>query len=165
VPRVYASKVTPDELAALLEELGRELRFAYLESATDSQWLRFRPSLPLTDAVRGRVFGPGCEVQFERKVDGIRVTVLADALPATTLPGSTLDLTNHEADQATYLLWGQYAATADAWVEPGFQRRWHYPLEERPGRVGVYATEYRERATGDLQFVRYVDLAAVEDVE
>ncbi|HEV7214353.1 MAG TPA: hypothetical protein VGP33_04445 [Chloroflexota bacterium] len=164
MPRVYASKVTPAELAALLEELGRDLRFAYLESVTASQWLRFGQSLPLTEAVRGRVFGPGCEVQFERIEGGIRLTVLADALPATTLPGSTLDLTNHDADQVTYLLWGQYAATADAWVEPGFQRRWHYPLEGHPSRVGVYATEYREHASGDLQFVRYVDLVAIEDV-
>ena len=165
MPRIHASKVTKAELTALLEELGGELRFAYLESATDSQWLSYSRTLPLTEAVRGRVFGPGCEVQFEQADGGVRVTVLADALPATTLPGSTLDLSNHDADQATYLLWGQYAATAGAWIEPGFQRRWQYPLEGHPSRVGVRATEYREHASGDLQFVRYVDLAAVEEVE
>lgn len=163
--RVHASQVTKAELAAVLEELGSELRFAYLESATESRWLRFGTSLPLAETVRGRVFGPGCEVQFEQTDENVRVTVLADSLGSTTLPGSTLDLSSLDAERVTYFLWGQYAGATDAWVEPGFQIRWQYPLDERPSRVGVRATEYRDHSSGDLQFVRYVDLAAVEDVE
>ena len=165
MPRVHASQITKSELAALVEELGSELRYAYLESATESRWLRYGTALPLAAAVRGRVFGPGCEVRFEQGDGDVRVTVLADTWRPTTLPGSSLDLSGHDSEQVTYLLCGQYSGAADDWVEPGFQRRWQYPLDGRPGRVGVRATEYRDHASGELQFVHYVDLTAVEDIE
>lgn len=163
MPRAYASQVARTELEPLLAELGAELRYAYLETATDSLWSRYAGDLPVDDALRGRVFGPGCEVQFQRTGDTVHITVLTETPRPTTLVGTTVDLANTETEEVTYLLWGRYAATAGAWVEPDFRRHWRYPLDGQPRRVGVRALEYRDRASGDLQFLRYVDLVPVEE--
>lgn len=163
MPRAYASQVARAELAPLLAELGAELRYAYLETASDSLWSRYAGDLPVDDALRGRAFGPGCELQFQRTGDAVCVTLLTETPRPTTLVGTTVDLANTETEEVTYLLWGRYAAAAGTWIEPGFRRQWRYPLDGQPRRVGVRALEYRDRTSGDLQFVRYVDLVPVEE--
>lgn len=165
MPRVHASQVASTELAPLLAELAPELRYAYLETVTDRTWARYATDLPFGQALRGRVFGPDCELQFQRADAGFRITLLTDTPRATTLVGPTLDLALTDREDVTYLLWGSYAETADAWIEPGFRQPWHYPIEGRPSRVGVQAIEYRDRASGDLHMVRYLDLVPVEAAE
>jgi hypothetical protein len=163
MPRVHASQVARADLPSLLNELRTELRYAYVETATDSVWSRFAPEVSLVEAVRGRAFGPGCEVQFQRDGDSFRVVLITDGRPPVAWAEATIDLATYDSEETRYLLWGVYSAPAGAWVEPGFARRWQYPLDGRPPRVGVRATEYRDRATGDLQFVRYLDLLPIED--
>jgi hypothetical protein len=163
MPRAYASQIANSDLAPLLAELGAELRYAYLETASDCSWSRVGADLALDDALRGRVFGPGGEVQFHRADDAVRITLLTEIPRPTTLIGATVDLAHTEIEEITYLLWGRYAATVGAWIEPGFRRQWRYPLDGQPRRVGVRALEYRDRNSGDLQFLRYVDLIPVEE--
>jgi hypothetical protein len=165
MPRAYASQVARADLAPLLAELRSELHYAYLEMASDCLWSRYATDLPVEEALRGRVFGAGCEVQFQRTGEAMRITLLTEIPRHTTLVGATVDLANAETEEVTYLLWGTFAATSNAWIEPGFQRRWRYPMDGQPRHVGVRAVEYRDRNSGDLQFVRYVDLVPVEDGE
>ena len=165
MPRVHASRLTRADLGTLLDELSADLSYAYLESVTDGMWARYGRALPFDTALRGRVFGPTCEVQFQSDGDSVRLNVLADTARTTTLAGTTLDLNQYDSEDVTYLLWGRYASASNAWVEPGFRQRWHYPIEGQPGRVGVRAIEYRERTSGTLQHVRYVDLVPIEDAQ
>jgi hypothetical protein len=165
MPRVHASKVARADLETLLDELGADLRYVYLESVTDGTWSRYSRALPFDSAQRGRAFGPNCDVQFQRDSDSVRLTVLADSTRTTSLVGPTLDLTSYDSEDVTYLLWGRYARASDAWIEPGFRQRWQYPVDGQPGRIGVRAIEYRERTSGALQHVRYIDLVPVEDAE
>lgn len=165
MPRAYASQVPSADLAPLLAELQSELRYAYLEEAGDCRWARYAPDLPVDESLRGRVFGPDCELQFQRAGAAVRIVLLGDLPRATTAAGATVDLATTESEEVTYLLWGRYTASSNAWIEPGFPRQWRYPVEGQPSRVGVHAIEYRDRTSGDLQFVRYVDLVPFEDGE
>ncbi|HEY8743649.1 MAG TPA: hypothetical protein VIU62_11140, partial [Chloroflexota bacterium] len=116
MPRVHASRLTKADLGSLLDELSAELRYIYLESVTDSTWSRYGRALPFDAALRGRAFGPNCDVQFQRDGDSVRLTVLADSARTTPLVGPTLDLTPYDREDVTYLLWGRYARASNAWV-------------------------------------------------
>lgn len=164
MPRVHASLLVEAALGPLLAELAANLNFAYLETATDATWARYRPDLELTGVLRGRAFGPACDVQFWRELDGYRVRVLSD-LSRPLANGDSIDLAGYDTEDVTYLLWGSHDRSTDRWLEAGFARQWSYPLPDAPRRVGVDAREYRDRVSGDLQFIRYRDLVPVNDGE
>jgi hypothetical protein len=160
--RAHASRLAEAELAPLLERLSEHLAYCYVETPADSRWTRYDAAGSLADAVRGRAFGPRCDFHFRREGGEFAVTILSD-LPAPP-PGAaaSLDLAEFEADEVTYLLWGERPAGASAWTERGWRQQWRYPVEGAPRRVGVRALEYRDRQSGELQFVRYLALAPVE---
>jgi hypothetical protein len=162
MPRVYASRVAEAELAELLGSLSDRLSYAYEETAVAGRWTRFAGA-PAADAVRGRLFGATCEVQFQRGSDGLAVQVCSDEPVPAAAGAASLDLGDCDVDAVTYVLWGEHAPGADAWHEPGYPQRWQYPVDGTPRRVGVGALEYRDRTTGELHFLRYTTLAAVED--
>lgn len=163
MPRAHASQVAEAELGPLLAELADHLRYAYLEGTTGSRWSRFDPALPLDDAVRGRAFGAACDVQFQRRRGGYQVTVLTDLARPIGATEGNIDLASLDSDEVTYLLWGRRSSGDVAWRELRFSQTWQYPLDGAPVRVGVRAVEYRDHATADLQFVRYLDLVPLPD--
>lgn len=159
--RALANWVAEPDLAPSLDDLAAHLAYLYVETAVEARWSRYADGADLTGAQRGRAFGPRCEVQFQRRGDGYALLLLTD-LPRPG-GGESLDLGQFDQEEGTYALWGVRADGADAWTEPGSPRRWTYPLEPAPRRVGVRAIEYRDHETGALQFRRYVDLVPFEE--
>src|SRR6185312_13852280 len=104
-----------------------------------------------------------CDIQFRREDDGYAVTILTDIPRAASGLAESLDLADLDTENVSYLLWGRHDAESGAWIEPGYRQRWRYPVEGAPARVAVRAIEYRDREGAQLQFVRYLDLVAVED--
>lgn len=161
--RAYASQLTEADLRTLLEELAPNLSYAYVESTSSAAWSTAAEAAISDGATRGRVFGPRCDVQFRREGDGYAVTVITDISRAASGMAESLDLGELDAEEVTYLLWGRREAGGDVWVEPGSRQQWRYPVDGAPGRVGVRALEYRDRERAHLQFMRYLELVAVEE--
>lgn len=151
-----ASRLAEPDLTPFLDDQATHLTYLYVETAGDVRWSRFAAGAATAGAVRGRAFGLRCEVQFRRDGDAYAVLLLTD-LPRPA-GGDNLDLAPFDQEEATYLLWGAREAGAEHWTEAGSARRWTYPLDGTPHRVGVRAVEYRDHDSGELQFTRYLDL-------
>lgn len=163
MPRAHASRLAEAALAPLLDSLAEHLSYCLVETATELHWTTFPPGGATAQAVRGRAFGSRCDVQFRRQDAGFEVTVLTDVERLALPEGESLDLGDLDSDEALYILWGERPPGAAAWSERGFRQRWQYPVEGAPRRVAIRAQEYRDRDTGELQFVRYRALVPVED--
>lgn len=161
--RAYASQLTEADLRTLLDELAPNLSYAYVESASRAAWSLAAEAQIGAELVRGRVFGPRCEVQFRRDGDSYAVTVLTDISRVASGMAESLDLGDLDAEEVTYLLWGRRDVASGAWIEPGYRQQWCYPVGGEPARVGVRALEYRDRERAHLQFMRYLELVAVEE--
>ncbi len=155
-----ASRLAEPDLTPFLHDLAAHFAYLYVETSDDVRWSRFAAAETPSDVVRGRAFGRRCDVQFRRDGDAYAVLLLTD-LPQPA-GADNLDLAPLDQEEATYLLWGLRQADAEHWTEPGATRRWAYPLDGSPRRVGVRALEYRDHETGELQFTRYLDLVPFE---
>ena len=163
MPRAHAIQTSEITFDAVLAAIQGQVEYLYVETASTSHWSTFDVKAIPPLCTRFRAFGSRCDVQCWRQGDQTRVTVVHDG-PRLPLPAAaTLDLAELDSEEVTFVLWGERASTDTTWREAGFQRCWEYPVAGAPSRVGVRAIEYRDRDTGDLQFVRYVSLTPMGD--
>jgi hypothetical protein len=163
--RVYATRLAVTNLAELLTTLTPSLRAYFWELREEAIW---EASLHLerlqANILRGHCFGPEIDLHIWPE-DGEFHLVIAATQRLSINAEATLDLSELEAEETRYVLWGKRQGTGDWTDDDPTNVSFRYPVPGTPSRAAVHVIEYRDRETYTLQFVRYLNIVPFEEAQ
>lgn len=165
-----ADWLTEDGLRALLDSPPAAFEWMILEAVDEVVFNPFEQAIDVGSVDAGRVFGPDCEVRWQRDGDLFHTLLVGSlAQPSPVLSAHQQDLSAPEFDriEREYFLWGEWSRNIPEWVEAAIPHIFNYPPPPQPGRWRrkLTSVEYVNQHTGEMEFYRFAGAASEQIAE
>jgi hypothetical protein len=156
----YTAWLTELDLRTLIEALATRMAQMILEAVDEVAFLEYRGEIDLRHFEAGRIFGPTCEIRWQRDGERFHTLLLGDVAEFGERIGTHhVELSGNLFDdqEKAYYLWGEWRDDSPQWVEASVPHIFNYPQPRGAGayRRKVTAIEYINRESGELEFYRF----------
>lgn len=158
---VRAGVVTLEDWPVLVAGVAGRLQYALCFSVTAWAFDAFTAQEEWERWESGHLFGTELHLRWRRQADGVHVLGVG-AVADLALPHRLKLNGDYEPCPTVYYLWGEWDAERDAWTQVRIPHKLHYPVTGHRGRVRLLVTEYVNRSTGQVEFIRYRGLKEVK---
>ncbi|RCK78243.1 MAG: hypothetical protein OZSIB_1620 [Candidatus Ozemobacter sibiricus] len=176
--RVTAYRLAPDEVAAWVDAHRDGLVFRYADSPLQVRFDR-EIALPEDWSRHDRLlfFGPDREIRLRPQGDGFWHGLAIGRVPEAAGPrppmaGQALSAAEYEIETAfpdgaplRYKLWGRRRAAGEPFTEERMPGVGRYPIDGAARFAWVRVCRYRAKATGLVEWIRFVDLEGDDHAE
>lgn len=156
----YAALLTEADLRTSIEAFALNITQMILEAVDEVAFLEFREEIDLRRFEAGRVFGPTCEIRWQREGERFQTLLLGDVAKFGERIGTHhVELSGDIFDYQykAYYLWGEWSDRLPQWVEASVPHIFNYPQPQGEGsyRRKLTTVEYINRESGELEFYRF----------
>jgi hypothetical protein len=156
----YANWISQIDLQSLIAMPPGSLKHMILEAVDEVKFAPFSGDIDLERYNTGRVFGPSCEIRWQRDGERFHTMIVGDISqpPAfITVHNKALPEAAFDYKPDEYYLWGEWSKELPQWIEASIPHVFDYPEPAATGkfRYKLLTIEYINRDSGEVEFYRF----------